>query len=149
MPLRHCEKGISVFLLHRVAVQRHDDLEMERDTQGCGRKDALHRASTGEDQEHGDDTAFQRSLEMDAPKVKGRGQGISPVAYHLYHSGSRVGRMDAGGWNTEAHHLPLGKTYQFFLLSENKRLTKIVSLTGNDMETTIRSECNPLSFNYL
>ena len=38
------------------------------------------------------------------------------------------------------------KTYQFFLLIENKELTKIVSLIGNDMETTILSECNPLSF---
>ena len=41
------------------------------------------------------------------------------------------------------------KTYQFFLPIENKELTKIVSLTGNDLETTIRSKCNPLSFNYL
>ena len=40
-------------------------------------------------------------------------------------------------------------TYYFVLLIENKGLTKIVSLTGNDLETTIRSECNPLSFNQL
>lgn len=34
VPLRHCEKGFSVFLLHRTSVQRHDDLEMERNPQG-------------------------------------------------------------------------------------------------------------------
>lgn len=28
------------------------------------------------------------------------------------------------------------KTYHFLLLTENKKLTKIVSLTGNDMETS-------------
>ena len=28
------------------------------------------------------------------------------------------------------------KTYQFFLLTENKELTKIISLTGNDLETS-------------
>ena len=39
-----------------------------------------------------------------------------------------------------------GKTYYFLLPIENKELTKIVSLTGNDLETTIRSEYNPLSF---
>ena len=39
------------------------------------------------------------------------------------------------------------KTYQFFLLIENKKLTKIISLTGNDIETTILSEYNSLSFN--
>ena len=38
-------------------------------------------------------------------------------------------------------------TYYFVLLIENKGLTKIVSLTGNDLETTILSEYNPLSFN--
>lgn len=32
--------------------------------------------------------------------------------------------------------LPIGKTYQFFLPIENKELTKIVSLTGNDLETS-------------
>lgn len=31
---------------------------------------------------------------------------------------------------------PLCKTYQFFLPIENKELTKIVSLTGNDIETS-------------
>ena len=28
------------------------------------------------------------------------------------------------------------KTHQFFLLIENKKLTKIISLTGNDIETS-------------
>ena len=84
---------------------------MERDTQSGGRKDALHRASASENQEHGDDTALQRSFKMDAPKVKGRRKGISPVTHHFYHSGSGVGRMDAEGRNTEAHHLPLLQAY--------------------------------------
>ena len=30
----------------------------------------------------------------------------------------------------------LCKTYKFFLFIENKKLTKIVSLTGNDLETS-------------
>ena len=47
----------------------------------------------------------------------------------------------------KAGFIPPEKTYYFLLLSENKKLTKIVSLTGNDLETTIRPECNPLSFN--
>lgn len=29
-----------------------------------------------------------------------------------------------------------GKTYYFLLLIENKKLTKVVSLTGNDLETS-------------
>ena len=37
------------------------------------------------------------------------------------------------------------KTYQFFLPIENKELTKIVSLTGNDLETTILPEYKSLS----
>ena len=49
----------------------------------------------------------------------------------------------------KADFIPPEKTYYFLLLSENKKLTKIVSLTGNDLETTILSECNPLSFNQL
>ena len=36
----------------------------------------------------------------------------------------------------QKRHLALLKTYYFFLLIENKELTKIVSLTGNDMETS-------------
>ena len=39
------------------------------------------------------------------------------------------------------------KTYQFFLLIENKELTKIVSLTGNDLVTTIFSKYNPFYIN--
>ena len=38
--------------------------------------------------------------------------------------------------NREANLLPLCKTYYFLLLIENKELTKIVSLTGNDLETS-------------
>ena len=40
------------------------------------------------------------------------------------------------GEGEEAFHLPLRKTYQFFLHVENKELTKIISLTGNDIETS-------------
>ena len=36
----------------------------------------------------------------------------------------------------EADFIPFKKTYQFFLPIENKGLTKIVSLTGNDLETS-------------
>ena len=36
----------------------------------------------------------------------------------------------------KADFIPPGKTYHFFLLIENKKLTKIISLTGNDMETS-------------
>ena len=36
----------------------------------------------------------------------------------------------------KADFIPSLKTYQFFLLIENKELTKIVSLIGNDMETS-------------
>ena len=32
--------------------------------------------------------------------------------------------------------LSCGKTYRFFLLVENKGLTKIISLMGNDLETS-------------
>ena len=44
--------------------------------------------------------------------------------------------MDRGIGQKEARNFPLRKTYQFFLLIENKKLTKIVSLTGNDLETS-------------
>ena len=36
----------------------------------------------------------------------------------------------------KADFIPPGKTYHSFLLIENKELTKIVSLTGNDLETS-------------
>ena len=36
----------------------------------------------------------------------------------------------------KADFIPPEKTYYFLLLSENKKLTKIVSLTGNDLETS-------------
>ena len=38
--------------------------------------------------------------------------------------------------NRKADFIPCEKTYQFFLLIENKKLTKIVGLTGNDLETS-------------
>ena len=37
---------------------------------------------------------------------------------------------------TGKHTVALRKTYYFVLLIENKGLTKIVSLTGNDLETS-------------
>ena len=36
----------------------------------------------------------------------------------------------------EAHNLSHGKTYYFFLPIENKKLTKIACLIGNDLETS-------------
>ena len=39
-------------------------------------------------------------------------------------------------WNKKTYYLSHGKTYYFVLLIENKGLTKIVSLTGNDLETS-------------
>lgn len=36
----------------------------------------------------------------------------------------------------KADFIPFRKTYYFVLLIENKVLTKIVSLTGNDLETS-------------
>lgn len=45
--------------------------------------------------------------------------------------------MGKGSRNHEQEcFIPLLKTYQFFLLIENKKLTKDVSLTGNDLETS-------------
>lgn len=38
--------------------------------------------------------------------------------------------------HTEEPDDAFNKTYQFFLLIENKKLTKDVSLTGNDLETS-------------
>jgi hypothetical protein len=45
---------------------------------------------------------------------------------------SPVESLDRSIRYQEAHHLPLWKTYYFFLPIENKKLTNIVSLTGND-----------------
>ena len=45
--------------------------------------------------------------------------------------------MGKGSRNHEQEcFIPLLKTYQFFLLVENKKLTKIVSLIGNNLETS-------------
>ena len=43
---------------------------------------------------------------------------------------------NGGMRNREANLLPKCKTYYFFLPIENKRLTKNVSLIGNDVETS-------------
>ena len=39
-------------------------------------------------------------------------------------------------WNKKTIDLSHFKTYRFSLLIENKELTKIISLTGNDLETS-------------
>ena len=44
--------------------------------------------------------------------------------------------MDRSVGHKEARNLSLRKTYYFVLPIENKELTKIVSLTGNDLETS-------------
>ena len=46
------------------------------------------------------------------------------------------GKDDKGMRHHQENQLSLLKTYQFFLPIENKELTKIVSLTGNDLETS-------------
>ena len=46
------------------------------------------------------------------------------------------GKDDKGMRHHQENQLSLLKTHQFFLLIENKKLTKIISLTGNDMETS-------------
>ena len=60
--------------------------------------------------------------------------GCHPAACHGVGSGAtrtatRLGPKDYAVF-------PRQKTYQFFLLIENKKLTKIVGLTGNDLETS-------------
>ena len=44
--------------------------------------------------------------------------------------------MDPFCRNHKKYHIPFIKTYHFFLLIENEKLTKIISLTGNDLETS-------------
>lgn len=44
--------------------------------------------------------------------------------------------MDKESWYSKTYNIPLLKTYRFFLFIENKGLTKIISLTGNDIETS-------------
>ena len=44
--------------------------------------------------------------------------------------------MDKESWYSKTYNIPCGKTYYFLLLIENKKLTKDVSLTGNDLETS-------------
>lgn len=44
--------------------------------------------------------------------------------------------LAAGEWMGLSNAFACGKTFQFFLLIENKKLTKIFSLTGNDIETS-------------
>lgn len=44
--------------------------------------------------------------------------------------------MDKESWYSKTYNIPHGKTYRFFLFIENKEFTKIVSLTGNDLETS-------------
>lgn len=80
---------------------------MERDTQGCRRKDALPRTSAGEDQEDSDRSLVGRGSEMDAQATEGQGACVSPAANHLYDSGSDTRGVDEGGRDREAHHLPL------------------------------------------
>ena len=46
------------------------------------------------------------------------------------------GKDDKGMRYYQENQLSLLKTYHFFLLIENEKLTKIVSLTGNDLETS-------------
>lgn len=52
------------------------------------------------------------------------------------HDPSSPETMDCRSWNQKTHNFPRRKTYQFFLPIENKELTKIVSLIGNDLETS-------------
>ena len=46
------------------------------------------------------------------------------------------GKDDKGMRHHQENQLSRCKTYHFFLLIENKKLTKVVSLTGNDLETS-------------
>ena len=46
------------------------------------------------------------------------------------------GKDDKGMRHHQENQLSLLKTFQFFLPIENKELTKIFSLTGNDIETS-------------
>ena len=46
------------------------------------------------------------------------------------------GQDDKGMRHHQENQLPHTKTYHFFLLIENKELTKVISLTGNDLETS-------------
>lgn len=46
------------------------------------------------------------------------------------------GKDDKGMRHHQENQLSLLQTYYFLLLIENKKLTKVVSLTGNDLETS-------------
>ena len=70
-------------------------------------------------------------------KYEGKTKKRQTSASHQQPENERIfGRDSSYLSDKQADNLSSCKTYQFFLLIENKKLTKVVSLTGNDLETS-------------
>ena len=128
-------RRIPVLLLHRIKVfgLREDEARLG----GADKRQAV-ASLLHEEDPHGGKASAVAALRRQGVghhrQVRRHRQAGAHLRQPRHERG--LGACNGCGKDWEEGHLPCRKTYHFFLLVENEKLTKIVSLIGNDLETS-------------